>query len=56
MLYKLTTKVKGKQNRMVSFIRIEVHYWILPYIRQTKIVMSIYNKQKIQNGFSNFKV
>ena len=53
---KLTTKLKGKQKRMVFFIRIEVYYWILPNKSQTKIVMSIYNTQKIQNGFSNFKV
>ena len=41
---------------MVLFIRIEVSYWILPNKSQTKIVMPIYNTQKIQNGFSNFKV
>ena len=39
----------GKQKKMVSFIRIEVHYLILP-----NIVTSVYNTQKIQNGFSNF--
>ena len=41
---------------MFLFIRIEVYYWILPHKSQTKIVMSVYNTQKIQNGFSNFKV
>ena len=30
--------------------------WILPNKSQTKIVMSIYNTQKIRNGFSNFKL
>ena len=41
---------------MVLFIRIEAYYWILPNKSQTKILMSIYNTQKVQNGFSNFKV
>ena len=41
---------------MVLFIRIEVYYWILPNKSQTKIVISVYKTQKIQNGFSNFKV
>ena len=49
-------KLKGKQKRMVLFIKIEVYYWILPNEIQTKIVIEIYSKQKIQNGFSNFKV
>ena len=56
MLQKLTTKPKGKEKRMVLFIIIEVYYWILPDKIQTKIVMSIYNTQKIRNGFSNYKV
>ena len=33
--------------RMVLLIRIEIYYWILPNKSQTKIVMSIYNTQKI---------
>ena len=50
------TKLKGKQKRMVLFIRIEVYYWILLNKSQMKIVMSIYNMQKILNCFANFKV
>ena len=46
----------GKQKRMVLFIRIEVYYLILPNKSQTEIVISIYNKQKILHGFSNFEV
>ena len=41
---------------MVFLIKIKVYYWILPNNSQTKIVISIYNMQKIQNGFSSFKV
>ena len=48
-------KLKGKQKRMVLFIKIEVYYWILPNEIQTKIVMEIYSKQKIQNGFPILK-
>ena len=47
---------KVKQKRMVLFIRIAVYHWILPNKSQTKIVMSIYSMQKIENGFFNFKV
>ena len=36
---------------MVLFIRIELYYWILLNNSQTKVVMSIYNMQKIQIGF-----
>ena len=46
----------GKQKRMVLFIRIEGYYLILPNESQTEIVISIYNTQKIQNGFSNLEV
>ena len=46
----------GKQKRMVLFIRIEGYYLILPNKSQTEIVISIYNTQKIQNGFSNLEV
>ena len=41
---------------MVLFIRIEVYYWILTNKSQTKIVMSIHNTQKIQNGFSKCNI
>ena len=50
------TKLMGKQKRMVLFIRIEVYYLILPNKSQAEIVISIYNTQKSQNGFSNFEV
>ena len=46
----------GKQKRMVLFIRIELYYFILPNKSQTEFVISIYNTQKIQDGFSNFEV
>ena len=49
-------KIKGKQKRMVLFIRIEVYYLILPNKSQTEIVISIHNTQKIQNSFSNLEV
>ena len=49
-------KLKGKQKRMVLFIRTELYFWILPNKSQTKIVMSMHNMQKVQNGFSNFEV
>ena len=50
------TKLKGKEKRMVLFIRIEVYHLILLKKSQTEIVISIYNTQKIQNGFCNFEV
>ena len=62
---KLTTKLMGKRKRMVLFIRIEImflfirieiYYSILPNKSQTEIAISMYNTQKIQNGFSNFEV
>ena len=46
----------GKQKRMVLFIKKEIYYLILPNKSQTEIVISIYNTQKTQNGFSNFEV
>ena len=46
----------GKQKRMVLFIKIEIYYLILPNKSQREIVISIYNTQKIENGFSNFEV
>ena len=48
-------KLKGKQKRMVLFIVIKLYYWILPNKSQTKIIMSTYNTQKIQNSFSILK-
>ena len=45
-------QIKGKQKRMVLFIRIEVYYWILPNKSQTKIKMSTCKRF----GFSNFKI
>ena len=46
----------GKQKRMALFIRIGVYYLILPNKNQTEIVISIYNTQRIQDGFPNFEV
>ena len=55
----------GKRKRMVLFIRIEImflfirieiYYSILPNKSQTEIAISMYNTQKVQNGFSNFEV
>ena len=46
----------GKQKRMILFIRIEVYYLILPNKSQTKIAISKYNTQKIQNDLSNFEL
>ena len=40
------TKGKRKENGFTS-IRIEVYYWVLPDKSQTKIIMSIYNTEKI---------
>ena len=45
----------GKQKRMVLFIRIELYYLILHNKSQTEILISIYNTQKTQNGFSDFE-
>ena len=50
------TKIIGKQKRMVLFIRIEVYYLILPNKYQSEIIISIYNRQNIQNNFSNFPI
>ena len=49
---KLMTKLKGKQKRMVLFIRAEVYHYVLLDKSQTKIVMSIYST----HVFSNFRV
>ena len=56
MLQKLASVLKGKQKKVALFIRIELYYWILSDKSQTNIVMTVNNTEKIQKGFSNFKV